>query len=340
VSPGLPRSGKRERPPSSADLATPSPGGSLIATLPGRSYTDQAVFAREQATIFESGWFCALYGADIAAPGQFRVVQVGRESLIIARQHDGSLRAFLNVCRHRGARLCTEEAGQVKRNLRCTYHAWAYGLDGRLVAAPNLARMPDIDREQYGLVKVHLREWLGYAWVCLADQPPSFTETVAGAAAERLGSPEAIERYRVPDLVLGRRVSYDVAANWKLIVENFMECYHCATIHPELTSMLPEFAGGIAAQVRVGHGAGFADGAQGFTIDGSGGFGQLPGIEPGQDRRYFRGHHPAAGVHQPGPGPRDPAPDVPAGRRPDHRGLRLAVRPRGGGIGPGRVPVG
>ncbi|SDM69077.1 aromatic ring-hydroxylating oxygenase subunit alpha [Nonomuraea jiangxiensis] len=260
---------------------------SLISTLPGRSYTDPEVFADEQTRIFENLWFCAVRAADLAAPGAFRTVQVGRESVIVVRGRDDRLRAFLNVCRHRGARLCLEDSGEVRRTIRCTYHAWSYDLDGRLAAAPNLARMPDIDRVEYGLVPVHLREWLGYAWVCLAERPPSFEETVTYAATERLGDPAAIEHYHVEGLALGRRIVYDVAANWKLLVENFMECYHCATIHPELTAVLPEFVGGYAAQSYVGHGAAFAERAEGFTVDGRAGFGKLPGVAPEQDRRYY-----------------------------------------------------
>jgi glycine betaine catabolism A len=265
----------------------PATVSSLLPTLPGSSYTDPAAFAREQELIFESQWLCAVRSGDIPDPGQFQVVQAGRESVLVVRQRDGGLRAFLNVCRHRGARLCLEESGQVSRYLRCAYHAWSYDLGGRLTAAPNLARMADIDRDEYGLVRVALREWLGYAWVCLASEPPSFEETVCGAVADRLGSAEAIDAYQLPELAVGRRISYDVAANWKLIVENFMECYHCATIHPELTSVLPEFAGGYAAQYYVGHGAAFADRAEGFTVDGSAGFGRLPGLTGDQDRRYF-----------------------------------------------------
>jgi Rieske 2Fe-2S family protein len=232
-------------------------------------------------------WFCAVRSADLARPGAFRTVQVGRESVLVTRSRTGELRAFLNVCRHRGARLCTQESGEVRRTLQCPYHAWTYGLDGKLVAAPNLVKMPDVDRVAYGLIGVALREWLGYAWVCLADEPPSFEETVLGAAVERLGDAAAIEHYGTERLALGRRVRYDVRANWKLIVENFMECYHCATIHPELVSVLPEFAGGYAAQYYVGHGAAFADRAAGFTVDGSSGFGRLPGLTDEQDRRYF-----------------------------------------------------
>ena len=271
----------------SQDTVAIQHSGSLLDTLPGKSYADPAVFADEQEAIFERTWFCAARSGDVAQPGQFRTAAVGRESVLIVRDRDGGLGAFLNVCRHRGARLCLEEAGQVKRTIRCPYHAWAYELSGRLAAAPNLVRMADINRDAYGLIRVSLREWLGYAWVCLADEPPSFEETVVGAVTERLGDAEQIERYRIGDLALGHRISYDVAANWKLIIENFMECYHCAAIHPELTRVLPEFAGGYAAQYYVGHGAAFSGRARGFTIDGRGGFGTLPDVLPGQDRRYF-----------------------------------------------------
>ncbi|KUL51419.1 2Fe-2S ferredoxin [Streptomyces sp. NRRL F-4489] len=264
-------------------MTTPS----LIRTLPGRSYTDPGLFRREQELIFERLWICAVRTTDLPRPGAFRTVRVGRESVLITRDRAGRLRAFLNVCRHRGAQLCTEESGTVRRSLQCPYHAWTYDLDGRLIAAPNLQRMPDLDRTERGLVTVPLREWLGYAWVCLADDPPSFEDTVVGAAAERLGDAAALDRYRTETLALGRRIDYDVRANWKLIVENFMECYHCATIHPELTDVLPEFADGYAAQSYVGHGAAFADEAEGFTVDGSAGFGRLPGIEDSQDRRYY-----------------------------------------------------
>ncbi|CAL9386523.1 aromatic ring-hydroxylating oxygenase subunit alpha [Streptomyces sp. enrichment culture] len=260
---------------------------SLIATLPGRYYTDPEVFRREQQHVFEAMWVCAVRCADLERPGAFRTVQVGRENVLVTRTRAGGLRAFLNICRHRGARLCLEESGEVRRTLQCPYHAWTYDLDGRLVAAPNLTKMPDVDRSAYGLVEVALREWLGYAWVCLAEEPPSFEETVRGAAVERLGDPAAVEAYGTEGLALGRRVRYDVRANWKLIVENFMECYHCATIHPELTDVLPEFADGYAAQYYVGHGAEFGEEVKGFTVDGSEGFGRLPEVTDGQDRRYY-----------------------------------------------------
>ena len=158
---------------------------SLIPTLPGHSYTDPAVFEQEQARIFEAHWFAVARAAEIEDPGSFRTADVGRENVLLVRGRDRTLRAFLNVCRHRGARVCMELSGTGKRKLQCGYHAWTYGLDGALVAAPNLTEMEDVDRSQFGLIPVHLREWLGYVWVCLADEPPSFEHTVIGAVGER-----------------------------------------------------------------------------------------------------------------------------------------------------------
>lgn len=263
----------------------------LLPTLSGRYYTSPEVFAAEQERIFENTWFCAVRSSDLALAGKFKKVQVGRESVLLVRGRDGLLRAFLNICRHRGAQLCTESEGEVKRTLRCPYHSWTYALDGKLVAAPNIGTLTDdagaaIDRYQYGLVPVALTEWLGYAWVCLSDTPPPFEDVIA-EATRTLGDADTINRYGIGGLDVGHRVVYDVAANWKLIVENFMECYHCSSIHPELVDVVPEFARGVAAQANIGRGAEFGSEVAGFTVDGSAGFDRLPGITDEQDRRYY-----------------------------------------------------
>ena len=273
--------------PSILEHAGESISDSFIRTLPGHAYSSPEIFAAEQEKIFEAMWFCAVRSSDVAKPGDFKTVQIGRESIIVSRNRKGVARGFFNVCRHRGARVCSEESGSGKRSFQCPYHAWTYDLDGKLIAAPNLTKMPDIGREEYSLHKAHVREWLGYIWVCVAEEPPSFEDTVMGAIRSRLGDLESIDHYSVESLQVGQRIVYDVKANWKLIVENFMECYHCATIHPELTEVLPEFADGLAAQYFVGHGAQFGDDVQGFTVDGSAGVGKIPGVDEDQDRRYF-----------------------------------------------------
>jgi glycine betaine catabolism A len=260
---------------------------SLLPTLPGAAYADSERFAREQQHIFGRMWNCVLRSAELERTGSYRTVTLAGESVIVTRDRDGAVRAFLNVCRHRGAKVCPAESGEVKRGFRCGYHAWTYALDGALIAAPNMAAMPDIDRQAHGLVAVAVHEWLGYVWLCLEGEPPDFGSSVVAQVTERLGDAGAIDRYGVAGLAVGRRITYDVKANWKLIVENFMECYHCATIHPELTEVLPEFRQGFAAQYYVGHGAAFADHVEGFTYDGRPGFGRLEGVADDQDRKYY-----------------------------------------------------
>src|SRR5260370_16209408 len=150
-------------PPPSAGTAGSS---AFLPTLGGACYTDPAIFARERERIFSSLWFCAVRTADLATPGAFRTCQVGQESVLCVRGRDDQVRAFLNICRHRGARLCPAESGEVKRYFRCTYHAWSYGLDGALMGAPNLGPLRETDRERHGLVPVAAREWLRYPCVC------------------------------------------------------------------------------------------------------------------------------------------------------------------------------
>lgn len=260
---------------------------SLVRTLGGHSYTSPETFGEECARIFEQMWFCVAHASDFPERGSFRTVQVGRESVLLVRNRRGEVRGFFNVCRHRGARICVEDAGTSTRSLQCPYHAWTYDLDGRLMAAPNLQRMPDIDRDEYGLRAVHVREWLGYLWVSLADEPESFEHTVEQEILDRLGAMSNLDAYDIGGLAVGARRRYDVAANWKLIIENFMECYHCATIHPELTEVLPEFADGLAAQFFVNHGAAFGQEIQGFTVDGRVGLDKIPSLMEEQDRKYY-----------------------------------------------------
>ena len=192
-------------------MTTVNPPPALRATLAGDYYVNDAVFAREQEHIFETTWFCAVRSSDLASPGKFKKVQIGRESVLLVRGRDGLLRAFLNVCRHRGAQLCTEPEGEVKRSIRCSYHSWTYALDGKLMAAPNIASLTDetgaaIDRYRYGLVPVALTEWLGYAWVCLSDAPPPFEDVIA-ETTRTLGDSDIINRYGIGGLDVGHRVA-------------------------------------------------------------------------------------------------------------------------------------
>lgn len=258
----------------------------LLEALPGRYYTDPAIFELDQRRIFQRSWHCVGRVDALTEAGQFYRVDLGEESVLVVRGGDGEPRAMRNLCRHRGAQLCTEESGSFRTAIRCAYHSWSYDLDGRLLAAPNMREMPDLVKADYGLHPVRTEQWLGYLWLNLDPEAPPLAAQVEPQLSERLGD-GVLERYEIGRLGVAATISYQVASNWKAIIENFMECYHCATIHPELTEVLPEFAKGLAVQYYVGHGAAFGEAIEGFTVDGSAGFDTLPGLTPEQDQKYY-----------------------------------------------------
>jgi len=256
-------------------------------TLPGRFFHDPGIFAREQERIFSQMWTCVGRADALPNPGDFQTIELGGESILIVRGKDDQVRAFLNVCRHRGARLCLEPCGNAGAVVQCPYHAWSYGLDGRLLGAPNIARDETLDRDNLGLVPVHLAVWQGLLWVSLADDPGPVEAQVEPALIDRFGELDKFNRYGIGDLKVGTSISYEIDANWKLVVENFMECYHCAPVHPELTRLLPQFRFGTSYQGIVGQGTDFAEDIEGFTLSGSGSRAMLPGLLPSDDRLYY-----------------------------------------------------
>ena len=205
----------------------PDAGGRLTRTLPGRFYHDPAIWQLEQERLFGRLWVCVGRGDQFPGAGHYRTVQVGEESVLVVRGEDQALRAFLNVCRHRGAQLCSAAQGQA-RTLQCRYHAWTYGLDGRLLRAPGLQDSAEFDRGAFGLVPVALDTWEGLVWVTLAESPPPLTDQLLPQLAARLGNAGRLTAYRIATLAVAGSVEYKVRANWKVVVENFMECYHCA----------------------------------------------------------------------------------------------------------------
>ncbi len=261
------------------------PESPFVSTLPGRYYYDPALYALEQERIFSQMWVCVGRAEAIAEPGAYRVVALGNESIIVVRSRDGALHAFLNVCRHRGARLCSEAAGRLKGSIQCRYHAWTYGLDGQLIGAPNVLSDAQFDRAAYGLLPVALEVWEGFIWLNLAEEPAPIAEQVSGPIVERFGSYTPFTRYGLSDLRVGKTVVYDVQANWKLILENFEECYHCAPMHPELCDLLPGFRSG--KSYAEGEAATYAETAEAFTITGKASRPPLPDLLPEDLRRYY-----------------------------------------------------
>ncbi len=146
--------------------------------------------------------------------------------------------------------------------------------------------MPALDRQLNGLVPVATETWHGLVWCNLDPDPAPLAETVGTQVAQRLQG-TALDRWGMPELALGARSTYAVAANWKLLIENFLECYHCTTIHPELTRTLPSFRSGLGTQTNAEGWAGFASSIDGFSLSGQERFGRLPGLSDDEERRYW-----------------------------------------------------
>jgi Rieske 2Fe-2S family protein len=205
-------------------------------TMPGHYYTSSDIHERDQERVFGRSWICVGRESDIAEPGQFFTATVAGESLIVVRDKAGKIHAHFNVCRHRGTRLCTQEKGAFSSTIQCPYHAWTYGLDGTLVGAPHMDDTPGFAKRDYPLHEAALAQWEGFVFVNLANEPAPFAKFWEPVA-------QRFSRYNLASLRTVRRIDYDVAANWKLVMQNYSECLHCPTIHPELSTKLPYTSG-------------------------------------------------------------------------------------------------
>ena len=249
-----------------------------VMTLPGRYYYDPTIFALEQERLFSTTWVCVGRADAAPSPGHYFLANVGAENIIVTRDRDGSLKAMLNVCRHRGARVCLAEQGRLK-TMQCRYHAWSYGLDGSLLNAPNMEENPDFDASTHGLLPVHVLEWEGLVWLNLADQPGTFADQI-GVFYDRYS------HYQVGTRKVGHTIVYDVQANWKLLVENFNECCHCGPAHPELAAQVPSFKAGFVSGY-LGGGATFGEGIESLTVTGKRSRPIFPGLPEADHRTYY-----------------------------------------------------
>jgi len=204
-------------------IANRKPGWSLDQ----RFYTDQDIYDLELRNILLKNWFVSGHVSQIPDSGDFIVSTMDKESAIIVRGSDGEVKAFANVCRHRGSLVCLQESGSV-RKFECPYHGWMYDIDGNLKAAR--AMPADFDRSRYGLKPVSVEVLAGLIFICFSDSPPSLA-----AARKDLAEPFAL--FDFDHLKLAAKKTYPIPANWKLAVENYQECYHCATAHPEYARM-------------------------------------------------------------------------------------------------------
>jgi len=257
----------------------------LEQTLPSEYYYAAEVYAAERERIFCHDWICVGREAELPNIGDSRVLDVVGESVILLRNDAGALRGFYNVCRHRGAQLCgtsipgrVTPAGVVGRRIRCPYHSWTYSLDGELLATPYIER---VDRSKFALYPVGVDCWGGFVFVNL-------TPSVATPLAEQLGAiPARTSRYPLSRLRVGQCVRYDVAANWKIIAENYNECYHCGGVHPELCDLVPAFRRSGGSDLQWERGIPHRDGAYTFTSSGTTTRASFPELNDDERVRHF-----------------------------------------------------
>ena len=245
----------------------------LEKTLPGASYLDADVYAREYAAVFRPGWVCAGRSDGLAESGAYQALRLGSESVLLVRGEDGELQGFYNLCRHRGAELVAMpdsevRCGQFPRTITCPYHAWSYRLDGTLRGAPHIAVEPGATQ----LHPVAVAEWGGFVFVCLDTRRSESLLDALGPGRARIAN------YPLQDLCLGHRIDYRVAANWKVILENYNECYHCGPIHPELCQVVPAFRQGGGSALDWDVGVPHREGANTFTATGTTNRAPFPGL--------------------------------------------------------------
>ena len=211
-------------------------------TLAQRYFVAPEVFVEEQGRILSKQWVLVGHQSQIEKAGDYFVSEVtsssdsgatgrGPESLIIIRDKDGKVGGFYNLCRHRGTRLKEDACGHASV-IQCPYHAWTYGLDGRLVGAPHMDEIPGFDKADYSLHAVNLGLWEGFIFVNLAGEPIPLEEWFAPLAGK-------FSHWNLSILRSAKRIDYDVQANWKLIFENYSECYHCPGVHPARSKLTP-----------------------------------------------------------------------------------------------------
>ena len=254
-------------------------------TLTGRDYHHPEVFELERQRIFLRSWFCAGRSEQAAQPGQWFTIDVVGESILVLRGDDGGLRAFYNVCRHRGSRLRDERTGFDKGTIMCPYHAWCYDLKGDLVVTPRVDE-DELDRSQLSLWPVHVDEWQGFVFVNLDKQTPRALREVIGEGYDEMLS---FERFEMDTLRIGATTEWVVEANWKILVENYNECLHCPTVHPELVEAIPAYRKGwVFEDGRDDGGVWLASGSS-YTADGQSNIPVLPTMNEVEARSVYGG---------------------------------------------------
>ena len=254
--------------------------------LPREMYVDEATWRRERDAVLFGEWFCIgrVDALGLAVPSRVVAIDVAGESVLVTSDEEGVLHAAYNVCRHRGSQILPATSGNPPSAcqasaLRCPYHSWTYGLDGRLLKAPHAEVDGPEGASAFALHPVGVETWGGFAFVHLSpERARPLAESVAHAAT-------TLANYGLADLVVGASFTYDVAANYKVVLENYNECYHCGPVHPELCRLVPSFAGG-GDDLDWRSGIPHRDGAWTFTTTGTTTRAPLPGLDADERTRH------------------------------------------------------
>ncbi len=249
-------------------------------TLPAKYYVDPVYFLEERNRFFGGDWICVGRAEEIATPGAFVVREIAGENVVIARGDDQTIRAFYNVCRHRGTRLCEKSEGRFDGRIQCPYHAWTYSLKGDLVGAPGMNDVEGFKKQDYPLRLVPCDEWDGHVFVSLNER--------AQPLAKQLGPlVEKFAPWRMAELKRVKHAVYEVKANWKLIIQNDSECLHCPVIHPALQKVSHFMSGDNEAATRhyLGGRMDLNPGVFTMSLNGEKKRPYLPGISEA-DRRF------------------------------------------------------
>jgi glycine betaine catabolism A len=264
----------------------------LDPALPGRCYTNQAFFERERLGIFFQQWLCIGRTEELPNVGDYLLRDILGEAILVTHTRSGQLSAAYNVCRHRGCELAIGQdakplatkrptpTGTFLGMIRCPYHSWIYELDGRLRSAPHLNNQ--IDKAAFALHPVAVDTWGGFIWVHLTPE-----HAAEYPLQRQIGDgTNYCRNYPLADLRTVQRIVYDVQANWKVIVENYNECYHCAGVHPELCDIIPAFKQGGGTELEWDKGVPYRDGAFALTATGTTNRQPFPGLDA--DERMLR----------------------------------------------------
>jgi Rieske 2Fe-2S family protein len=251
--------------------------------LPGRVYHDPAIHEFERREWFYRDWMVVGREEDAPAAGTYFLATIGDEPLLVVRGRDAELRAFYNVCRHRGTAVVEEQCGKAVR-FQCPYHAWIYDLDGKLIRAKHTEDLDDFSLDGHGLVPIRLATWQGFVFLNMAPDPPQLLEWLGDLGPH-------LARFDFGQLRVAHEVVYEVDANWKFVGENYCECYHCPGIHPQLNKLTPYDLGGDFAPEGPWQGGWMelVGGAETMAVDGGhrGGRPAMRGITPLDERRIY-----------------------------------------------------